>query len=134
MPKRHIRMISAAAAVAIPLGTAAFGAVAVPSARAQTIKVSPAKVNAHVAKPVVGVNLYVKDNYSLKDVTKWGVRDLKYIRYTLGLKAVAIAWDYNVRLDKWQQVADMMRESGELQKPHRADEYLSDEIKPYIVK
>jgi NitT/TauT family transport system substrate-binding protein len=45
-----------------------------------------------------------------------------------------IAWDYNVRLDKWQQVVDMMRESGELQKPHTADEYLSDEIKPYIVK
>jgi NitT/TauT family transport system substrate-binding protein len=45
-----------------------------------------------------------------------------------------IARDYNVRLDKWQQVVDMMRESGELQKPHRADEYFSDEIKPYIVK
>jgi NitT/TauT family transport system substrate-binding protein len=45
-----------------------------------------------------------------------------------------IAWDYNVRLEKWQQVVDMMRESGELQKPHRAEEYLSDEIKPYIVK
>jgi NitT/TauT family transport system substrate-binding protein len=45
-----------------------------------------------------------------------------------------IAWDYDVRLDKWQQVVDMMRESGELQNPHRADEYLSDEIKPYIVK
>jgi NitT/TauT family transport system substrate-binding protein len=45
-----------------------------------------------------------------------------------------IARDYNVRLDKWQQVVDMMRESGELQKPHRTDEYFSDEIKPYIVK
>jgi ABC-type nitrate/sulfonate/bicarbonate transport system substrate-binding protein len=45
-----------------------------------------------------------------------------------------IAWDYNVRLEKWQQVVDMMRESGELQKQHRAEEYLSAEIKPYIVK
>jgi hypothetical protein len=96
MPKRRIRMISAAAAMAIPLGTAAFGAVTVPSAQAQTIKASPAKVNAPGTKPVVGVNLYVKDNYSLKDVTEWGQRDLKYIRDTLGLKAVAIDWDYNV--------------------------------------
>jgi hypothetical protein len=99
MQKRRIRMISAAVAVAIPLGTAAAGAVAVPSAQAQTIKVSPAKANAAGTKPVVGVNLYVEDNYSLKDVTEWGERDLKYIRDTLGLKAVAIDWDYNVPSD-----------------------------------
>jgi hypothetical protein len=96
MPKRHIRMISAAAAVALPLGAAVCGAVAVPSAQAQTIKASPARVNQAGTKPFVGVNLYVKDNYSLADVTAWGERDLKYIADTLGLKAVAIDWDYNV--------------------------------------
>lgn len=97
MPKRHICMISAAAAVAVPLGAAVCGAVAVPSAQAQTIKVTT--VNANNTKPVVGVNLYVKDNYSLKDVTEWGERDLKYIADTLKLKAVAIDWDYNVPSD-----------------------------------
>ena len=35
---------------------------------------------------------------------------------------------------KWQAVADMMHASGELQKAHKADEYLSDIVKPYIVK
>ena len=47
-------------------------------------------------KPLVGVNLYVDENYSLADTKAWGERDLKYIADTLGLKAVAIAWDYNV--------------------------------------
>jgi hypothetical protein len=96
MPKRHIRMISAAVAVAIPLGAAVCGAAALPSAHAQTIKVSRSEVRAADAKPVVGVNLYVMDNYSLAQTTAWGWRDMKYIRHTLGLKAVAIDWDYNV--------------------------------------
>ena len=95
MPKRHIRMISAAVAVAIPLGAAVCGAVAVPSAQAQTIKVSLSKVTQDT-KPVVGVNLYVNENYSLADTTAWGERDLKYIHDNLRLKAVAIDWDYNV--------------------------------------
>jgi hypothetical protein len=96
MPKRHIRMISAAVAMAIPLGTAVFGAVAVPSAQAQTLAVSPSAANAHGQKPVVGMNLYVNQNYSLADTKAWGARDLAYIAYTLKLKAVAIDWDYNV--------------------------------------
>jgi uncharacterized membrane protein YadS len=62
MPKRHIRMIAATVAMAIPLGTAVCGAVAVPAAQAQTIKVSPSKVQAPATTPMVGVNLYVKDN------------------------------------------------------------------------
>jgi NitT/TauT family transport system substrate-binding protein len=45
-----------------------------------------------------------------------------------------IAWDYRVRLDKWQEVVDMMHRSGELQTPHRAEEFLSDQIKRYVVK
>jgi hypothetical protein len=99
MPKRHIRMIAATVAMAIPLGTAVCGAVAVPAAQAQTIKVSPSKVQAPATTPMVGVNLYVKDNYSLADTIAWGERDLKYIHDTLGLKTVAIAWDYNVPFD-----------------------------------
>jgi hypothetical protein len=94
MPKRHIRIMSAVAAFALPLGAAVCGAVAVPSAQAQTVKMSA--VNAHHRKPIVGVNLYVKYNWSLADVTAWGERDLRYIADTLGLKAVAIDWDYNV--------------------------------------
>jgi hypothetical protein len=49
-----------------------------------------------VPKPLVGVNLYVDENYSLAETKAWGERDLKYIADTLGLKAVAIAFDYNV--------------------------------------
>jgi hypothetical protein len=99
--QRRVRLISAAVAVAIPLGTAVCAAVAVPSAQAQTIAVSlhvtkSAVTKPAVTKPVVGVNLYVKDNYSLKDTTAWGERDLTFIRDNLGLKAVAIDWDYNV--------------------------------------
>lgn len=43
-------------------------------------------------------------------------------------------WSYRIDPAKWQAVADMMHASGELQKPHKADEYLSDIVKPYIVK
>ena len=96
MQKRHTRMISAAIAAALPLGAAVFGAVAVPSAQAQTITVSPANTTQPVTKPAVGVNLYVNQNYSLADVEAWGARDLQYIHNTLGLNAVAIDWDYNV--------------------------------------
>ena len=40
MQKKRIRIISAAVAVAIPLGTAVIGAVGVPAAQAQTITVA----------------------------------------------------------------------------------------------
>jgi hypothetical protein len=115
MPKRHIRMISAAAAVAIPLGAGV--AVAVPAAQAQTIKMSAsASPSADATKPVVGVNLYIQDNYSLQHVETWGARDLKYIHDTLGLNAVAIDWDYNVPSDGSDTV-----ESSETRTPSLAD-------------
>ena len=49
-----------------------------------------------IPKPLVGVNLYVNENYSLAETKAWGARDLKYIADTLKVKAVAIDWDYNV--------------------------------------
>jgi NitT/TauT family transport system substrate-binding protein len=45
-----------------------------------------------------------------------------------------IGWDYRVRLDKWQEVVDMMHRNGELQSAHKADEFLSEQIKPNVVK
>jgi NitT/TauT family transport system substrate-binding protein len=43
-----------------------------------------------------------------------------------------VNWDYHVRREKWQAVADMMFDGGELRQPHRADEYFSDQIKSFI--
>jgi NitT/TauT family transport system substrate-binding protein len=43
-------------------------------------------------------------------------------------------WNYRIDPAKWQAVADMMHADGELQKPHKAAEYLSDIVKPYVVK
>lgn len=40
--------------------------------------------------------------------------------------------DYNVRPDKWQRSIDMMIESKVLEKPHKASEYFSEPLKPYI--
>ncbi len=45
-----------------------------------------------------------------------------------------IAWDYKVRVDKWQAVVDMMVANGELQNKHKAEEFLAEQIKPYIAK
>lgn len=43
-------------------------------------------------------------------------------------------WSYRIDPAKWQAVADMMHSSGELQKPHKVDEYLSDIVKPYVMR
>lgn len=43
-------------------------------------------------------------------------------------------WSYRIDPVKWQGVADMMHKSGELQRPHKVDEYLSDIVKPYLAK
>lgn len=43
-------------------------------------------------------------------------------------------WSYQIKPAVWQAVADMMHGNGELQKPHKADEYLSEFVKPYVVK
>jgi ABC-type nitrate/sulfonate/bicarbonate transport system substrate-binding protein len=43
-------------------------------------------------------------------------------------------WSSEIDPAVWQDVADMMHESGELQKPHKAEEYLSDIVKPYVKK
>ncbi|HEY5608770.1 MAG TPA: ABC transporter substrate-binding protein [Alphaproteobacteria bacterium] len=43
-------------------------------------------------------------------------------------------WDYKVRPDKWQAVIDMLVDNGELARPHKAAEYFSPQIEPYIAK
>jgi ABC-type nitrate/sulfonate/bicarbonate transport system substrate-binding protein len=43
-----------------------------------------------------------------------------------------ITWDYQVKPDRWQKVIELMSKAGELQKPHKAEEYFSEEIKPYV--
>jgi NitT/TauT family transport system substrate-binding protein len=63
----------------------------------------------------------------------------KVVAYT-GLKPELVrdmppvAWDYRVRPDKWQAVSDMMQESGELDKKHKAEDFFSEQIKAYVVK
>jgi NitT/TauT family transport system substrate-binding protein len=42
--------------------------------------------------------------------------------------------DYRVRVAKWQQVVDMMVASNVLQKPHKAEEYFSPQIRKYITQ
>ena len=43
-------------------------------------------------------------------------------------------WSYKIDPAKWQAVADMMHSTGELQKPHKVDEYMSEIVQPYMVK
>jgi NitT/TauT family transport system substrate-binding protein len=44
----------------------------------------------------------------------------------------ALRFDYNVRIEKWQQSIDMMVASKVLERPHTATEYFSEPLKPYI--
>lgn len=42
-------------------------------------------------------------------------------------------WDYRINAQKWQETIDMMRAYGSLQKEHKAQEYFSDFLKPYVM-
>ncbi len=44
-----------------------------------------------------------------------------------------IGWDYHVSMKRWQEVVDMMVASGEMTKPHKAEEFMAPQIQPYIV-
>lgn len=51
------------------------------------------------------------------------------------LKAMPLnKWDYRIQLGKWQGVADMLLEMGELQSRHKPEEYLSEASKPDVVQ
>lgn len=43
-------------------------------------------------------------------------------------------WSYQIDPAVWQAVADMMHASGELQRPHQVEEYLSPIVAPYVVR
>lgn len=43
-------------------------------------------------------------------------------------------WSFAIDPAKWQGVADMMQASGELRQLHKASEYLTDIVAPYVVK
>jgi len=43
-------------------------------------------------------------------------------------------WNYRVDPAKWQQVIDMMIDSGEMKGPHSASDYFDPSIQPYVVK
>src|SRR5579859_7521562 len=99
-PTRPLRF--ATAALALSLSATLSGTIAT-AAQAQTKGPAPAKAAAPAktrpvpgSTPVVGVNLYDNENYSLSKTEAWGQRDLAYIAYGLKLKAVSIDWDYNV--------------------------------------
>ncbi len=43
-------------------------------------------------------------------------------------------WDWRINLDRWQATIDMMQKAGELQKPAKAEQYLSDISRQFVVK
>jgi len=99
---RRTRLALIVTAVVACLGTTACTGAAAPSGHAASTAAASAAATVRAAagkpapKPLAGVNLYVAENYSPAETKAWGERDLKYIADTLKLKAVAIAWDYNV--------------------------------------
>jgi len=109
MKRARVLMTGAAVtlSLSLSLGAAACTSGVTPPPRASTARASAASASAAAAlhgpaaaKPlsplVVGVNLYLNKNYPIAQVEDFGARDLKYIARTLKLKAVSIAWDYNV--------------------------------------
>ena len=43
-------------------------------------------------------------------------------------------WDYRIQPARWQATIDMMVKSGELTKPHKAEEYFSDVARQFVAK
>jgi NitT/TauT family transport system substrate-binding protein len=43
-------------------------------------------------------------------------------------------WDYTIKPQVWQALADMMLQGGGLEKPHKAEEFFSDFVKADIAK
>jgi NitT/TauT family transport system substrate-binding protein len=44
-----------------------------------------------------------------------------------------VGWSYKVDPAKWQQVVDLMQKSGELRKPHKAEDFMAAPIDAYLV-
>jgi glycosyl hydrolase family 113 len=87
----HVSLAAAALALGVAACASASAGVA-PASGAAAIQ-QPQK---SAPKPLVGVNLYVNRKYTLAQTKNLGARDLKYIARDLKLKAVSLAWDYNV--------------------------------------
>lgn len=64
-----------------------------------------------------------------KNVSAYTGLDIKFLK-----EMPLNVWNNEIDPAKWQAVADMMHESGELQKSHKAEEYISDIVKPYVKK
>lgn len=43
-------------------------------------------------------------------------------------------WDWRIRPARWQETIDMMVKSGELTKPHKAEEYFSEVARQFVMK
>ena len=43
-------------------------------------------------------------------------------------------WDWRISPARWQETIDMMVKSGELTKPHKAEEYFSEVARQFVVK
>jgi hypothetical protein len=41
---------------------------------------------------------------------------------------------YDVRLDRWQKVIDMLVEYKVLEQPHKPDDFMAEQIKPYAAR
>ncbi len=67
-------------------------------------------------------------------------RARRYIAEYTGLDAALVKevpvnkWTCKVDVKKWQTVADMMFESGELQKKYDIEAWLADSVKPYLTR
>lgn len=44
-----------------------------------------------------------------------------------------IGWNYQVKLDRWQAVIDMMVKYGGMQ-PKKAEDFMTAQLRPFVVK
>lgn len=87
------------------------------------------------------VNRYVK---SLQEAIDWLDADEGRARRAIAehtgldpklIEAMpVIKWSWRINMDRWQATVDMMHKAGELQRPHKAEEYISDIARQFVVK
>jgi hypothetical protein len=91
------RLLAGGVAIALAAGLAACTRPLIPA----SVATAPpnTKTVEKVSKPLLGADLYAINNFRPALVRRDGLRDLKYMRHTLRLDSVGIAWNFYTQRD-----------------------------------
>jgi len=98
-------------------------------AKGAFLKSNPQAINAFIASMKETIDYLRADESRARDEIA------AYTKLDRGMlnSMPVIGWDYNVRLDRWQAVIDMMVKYGGM-KPKKAEDFMTAQLQPFIKK